>query len=103
MSKAGRFRWLASRLLVALGSLLVVALAFEILLRVFDPWGMRYFDDVEFAARRYVSDPVRDYVLPAGRYEFSAWRAVVGTDHMRYVCPIPTARPAVPSSCWATR
>jgi len=66
----------------ALGAaLLIVALMLlllEILLAVFDPWGMRYFNDLaQMGNEDFVADPARGYTLPDGRYDYSYWQATV--------------------------
>jgi hypothetical protein len=48
----------------------------EILLRVVDPWGLYYFQDLEVMGNTiFQADPVRGYMIPDGDYTFSHWKA----------------------------
>ncbi len=48
----------------------------EILLRVTDPWGMYYFQDLEKMGNTlFQPDSVRGYLIPDGDYRFSHWQA----------------------------
>lgn len=54
----------------------------ELILRIFDPWGFVYFDDLAKISDAFVSDDERIYYLPDGTYEFSHWQATV-SDQLR--------------------
>ena len=60
-----------------LKALLMVAVTFillELALRVVDPWGLRYFDDVQKMSREmFVADSERIYGLNDGTFQFSYW------------------------------
>lgn len=62
-----------------LGALLIVGLtllAIEVLLRVVDPWGMSYFDDLAYMGDELFSvHPQRGYYIPDGTYQLSHWSA----------------------------
>lgn len=53
-----------------------IIITIEVVLYLFDPWGVKYFDDLATMADKVVAHPVRGYVLPAGPYQFSHWRAL---------------------------
>jgi len=55
---------------------IAVIITIEVALTLFDPWGMKYFDDLAAIAEKVVTHPARGYVLPAGQYQFSHWRAL---------------------------
>jgi len=52
--------------------------AIELMLRVFDPWGLKYFTDlVQMSDEMYVPDAQRVYGIRDGTYHFSHWSAQV--------------------------
>lgn len=63
------------------GALLIVGGMFgalESLLRAFDPWGMRYFEDLAVLANElFTYDSARGYVIPDGTHTFSHWSATL--------------------------
>ncbi len=50
-------------------------LLLEGMLRIFDPWGIVYFDDMAYLGNAFEASEARDYYLPDGEYEFSNWNA----------------------------
>ncbi len=67
-----------------LGALLIVAVTFgaiELGLRWIDPWGIRYFTDLETLANNiFTPDPLRGYTLRDGVYHLSNWTLTVADD-----------------------
>ncbi|MDW8171049.1 MAG: hypothetical protein RML73_01060 [Anaerolineae bacterium] len=63
------------------GALLIVGsslLLLEALLRLIDPWGLRYFDDLaRMGNELFVYDEARGYLLQDGDHVFSHWRASI--------------------------
>lgn len=60
--------------LVVLFTLLLI----EIILRVLDPWGMSYFNDLETMGNDiFTSDPIRGFYMPDGQYKFSYWTSTI--------------------------
>lgn len=63
------------------GAALIVGmtlLMLEILLRVIDPWGMAYFNDLSKLGNEvFTSDDERGYILPEGTHQFSTWDATI--------------------------
>lgn len=59
------------RLIYALCLLLLFTLLLESFLRLLDPFGLIYFDDLAALYPRYVADPTRGYVLPDGTYDLT--------------------------------
>ena len=53
-------------------------LMLELLLFAFDPWGMRYFNDLETIGNDiFTPDDQRGYIMPDGEYELSHWQATI--------------------------
>lgn len=69
------------------GALLIVGSAFgalEVLLRVTDPWGIYYFQDLAVMANeRFIYSEARGYVILDGTHRFSHWTATL-RDGARY-------------------
>ncbi|MCU0513188.1 MAG: hypothetical protein MUE40_11520 [Anaerolineae bacterium] len=63
------------------GALLLVAVTFALIeagLRVIDPWGLRYFEDLaQMGNVIFTPDDRRGYIMPDGTYQFSHWSATV--------------------------
>lgn len=74
-------RWL---LLLVVTALSVVPML-EITLRVVDPWGLKYFDDLAVLWDAVVEHPQRGYALPPGTYQFSNWKATILPDSTRWL------------------
>lgn len=74
------------RLLVPpLVTVLLVVLTLEGLLRLVDPWGAHYFDDLSTLWDNIVTDPHRGTVLPPGVYQFANWTAVQDDRSVRHL------------------
>jgi hypothetical protein len=71
--------------------LLIVATALsvmpmlEVTLRVVDPWGLKYFDDLAYLWENVVAHPQRGYAVPPGTYQFSNWKATILADSTRWL------------------
>lgn len=63
-------RRLIIRLLVGL---IIFLLGMEVLLRLFDPLGMRYFQNLQYLYNYYESSPTRIFELKAGDYTLNGW------------------------------
>src|SRR5262245_3155504 len=60
----------------ALAILTVTLGIIELGLRLIDPWGMRYFDDVVLMSKTmFITDQVRGYGLKDGTFVYSHWQA----------------------------
>lgn len=62
------------------GALFIVGttlLLLELMLRIFDPWGLVYFDDMVVMGNSFVYDEQRLIALPEGDYQFTHWAATV--------------------------
>lgn len=56
----------------------ITLLLIEILLRVVDPWGLSYFEDLAVMGNElFTPDAQRGYLLPDGSYAFKYWSAAV--------------------------
>lgn len=77
---------LSKQLRTFLSALLVVAITLgmaEIALRIVDPWGLRYFDDVEKMSREmFEPDDQLIYRMKDGAYQYSYWQTQIA-DHRR--------------------
>lgn len=62
--------------------IIITLVMIEILLRVLDPWGFVYFNDLATISASFVDDDNRIYSLPDGDYHFSNWTATV-TNQLR--------------------
>jgi hypothetical protein len=80
----------------ALLLVLVTLLLLEGLLRMTDPWGLEYFDDLlKFGNEIAVADAQRDFIMPDGVYRFSDWtvtiadgQRVIPANHADAACTI---------------
>jgi hypothetical protein len=63
--------------LIIWGIVAIAVLALEFLLRVIDPWGLHYFDDLAYLFSQFAEDDQRGYVLPDGDYHFRRWQATI--------------------------
>lgn len=62
---------------------LITLLLIEVVLRVVDPWGMSYFDDLERMGNEiFETHPERGFIIPDGHYSFSYWSTTI-EDGMR--------------------
>lgn len=61
----------------ALIIILITLLMIEVLLRVLDPWGFVYFDDLSKMSAAFIDDENRIYSLPDGEYQFNNWTATM--------------------------
>lgn len=61
----------------ALIVILITLIMIEGLLRILDPWGFVYFDDLSQMSASFVDDTERIYSLPDGTYDFNHWTATV--------------------------
>lgn len=72
---------LADHLKALLGAALIVGLTLlmmEVALRVLDPWGMSYFDDLEvLATQLFQSDDERGYIIADGTHQMSHWQFTI--------------------------
>jgi hypothetical protein len=72
---------LPQRLRAFLSALVIVLITLallELILRLFDPWGLSYFTDLEtLAGQVFIPDPVRGYAMRDGTHRFSRWTAAV--------------------------
>lgn len=63
------------------GAAMIVGLTLvllEILLRVIDPWGLSYFEDLAVMGNElFTPDAARGYIIQDGSYQFSYWSAAV--------------------------
>lgn len=75
----------------ALTMVLITVALLELVLRVFDPWGLNYFTDLEtLAGQVFTADPARGYAMRDGTYHFSRWTATI-TAGTRVVPAVPAA------------
>jgi hypothetical protein len=70
------------------GALLIVGFTLaliEIAVRVVDPWGLSYFEDLAYMGNDlFTPDDQRGYIIPDGEYQFSRWQARI-VDGGRYI------------------
>jgi hypothetical protein len=64
-------------LLTAAVMVLAPLLLIEGILQLFDPWGIRFFDDMAYFGTALENDDTRGYILPDGSYQFSNWQATL--------------------------
>jgi len=65
---------LGGALLIVLSTLLLL----EALLRLIDPWGLRYFNDLaRMGNELFIYDEARGYLMEDGDHSFSHWRASI--------------------------
>ncbi len=64
---------MTKNLLVLLGTILVLLIGAEVVLNIFDPWGVHYFDDLASVWDNTVAHPDRIDVISPGVYRFSNW------------------------------
>ncbi len=64
-----------------IGAALIVAftlLLLEVVLRVLDPWGLIYFEDLAtMGNEQFIPDDQRGYLIPDGSYAFRSWSATI--------------------------
>ncbi len=60
-------------------------LALEAALKIFDPWGLCYFDDIALLWNHMQADPHRIAVLPPGEYHLTHWSATQLDNYTRRV------------------
>ena len=59
----------------------ITVLMLELLLRVVDPWGMAYFNDLgKMGNEVFTGDAERGYILPDGTHDFSNWTLTVADE-----------------------
>jgi lysophospholipase L1-like esterase len=75
--------------LTALVLVLIPFLMLEGLLRIVDPWGIYFFDDMVTMANAFKLDEQRLYDMPDGTYEFRNWTATI--ENETRVLPAPNA------------
>lgn len=63
--------------LLAFILVLLPLLLLEGLLRIFDPWGIYFFDDMAKMANDFEPNAQRIYYLPDGVYKYSHWTATI--------------------------
>jgi len=72
---------LKDHLLALAGAIAIVGftlLLIELILRVFDPWGLSYFNDLEYLGNEiFASHDQRGYYMPDGQYKFSYWTSTI--------------------------
>ncbi len=75
---------LLDHLKALLGAFLIVGgtfLLIELALRVVDPWGIAYFDDLAYMGNEvFATHPQRGFYMPDDTYSFSHWQATIADE-----------------------